>query len=221
MRDWVVRATVESALIIASILLALAVDEWREDQQNQELANQALFSFARELRQNRARIQDVAPYHAGLRQVLARLAYAEGAGSGAADLRSVVEGLEPTVLLSSAWETALATGALNYMGYETVSALSLTYSLQSRFEEYSRSELPSLNPLANLSDTDRRIVIRRALSYVEEVAQREQELLGVYGQALRMIAERAPGDSSAFAEGEDEEGAAGGAAEGKPGILPP
>lgn len=206
MREWVVRATIESALIVGSILLALAVDEWRDDRQHQELAGQALESFAREIRQNRVRVEDAAPYHRGLQQVMARMAHGEG-GTSAADLRSVVEGLEPTVLLNTAWETALATGALNYMSYETVSALSLTYSLQERFEEFSRSGMPDLNSLANVSDDELRVGIQRALSYVQELSQREQELIGIYGQALQHIAENAPATSKAFGEDSVDPGA--------------
>ena len=43
-----------------------------------------------------------------------------------ADLRSAMEGLEPVVLLNTAWETALATGVLTHMEFTIVSALSLT-----------------------------------------------------------------------------------------------
>lgn len=206
MREWIIRATVESVLIVTSILLALAVDEWRENEGHEELANQALLSFAREIRQNQARIEDAAPYHRGLRQVIARLAYDERGGS-AADLQSVVEGLEPTVLLNTAWETAVATGALNYMGYETVSALSLTYSLQERFEDFSRTRLPRLNPLGTSSESELRVAIRQALNYVQELSQREQELIGIYQQALHLIAERAPAAATAFSEEDGDTGA--------------
>ncbi|HSR41107.1 MAG TPA: hypothetical protein VLL48_03020 [Longimicrobiales bacterium] len=207
MREWIIRGTVESVLIISSILLALAVDEWRENEQHRELANQALLSFAREMRQNQARIEDAAPYHRGLRQVIARLAY-DARGTSATDLQSVVEGLEPTVLLNTAWETAVATGALNYMGYETVSALSLTYSLQERFEEFSRTRLPRLNPLTG-SDAELQVAIRQALNYVQELSQREQELIGIYQQALHLIADRAPAAAGAFSGEAGDTGAGG------------
>ena len=188
MREWIIRATVASVLIITSILLALAVDEWRENEGHEELANQALLSFAREIRQNQARIEDAAPYHQGLRQVIARLAYDQRGGS-AADLQSVVEGLEPTVLLNTAWE------------------LSLTYSLQERFEDFSRSRLPRLNPLGTSSESELRVAIRQALNYVQELSQREQELIGIYQQALHLIAERAPAAATAFSEEEGDTGA--------------
>lgn len=185
--EWILRATFESMLIIVSIVAALAVDEWRQDRQNQELATQSLGVFEREIRQNMARLDDVAPYHAGMRDVVARMAAEEAAG---ADLRSIMEGLEPTVLLSTAWETALATGALTYMDFEVVSALSLTYSLQRRFAEESRSHLPDISvvPGGSPAMLDDRITAAR--SYLEDLTRDEQQLRGVYAEALQMIGSR-------------------------------
>ncbi len=185
--EWILRATFESMLIIVSIVAALAVDEWRQDRQNQELATQSLAVFEREIRQNMARLDDVAPYHAGMRDVVARMAAEEAAG---ADLRSIMEGLEPTVLLSTAWETALATGALTYMDFEVVSALSLTYSLQRRFAEESRSHLPDISvvPGGSPAMLDDRITAAR--SYLEDLTRDEQQLRGVYAEALQMIGSR-------------------------------
>lgn len=185
--EWILRATFESMLIIVSIVAALAVDEWRQDRQNQELATQSLGVFEREIRQNMARLDDVAPYHAGMRDVVARMAAEEAAG---ADLRSIMEGLEPTVLLSTAWETALATGALTYMDFEVVSALSLTYSLQRRFAEESRSHLPDISAVPGGSPAMLDDRITAARSYLEDLTRDEQQLRGVYAEALQMIGSR-------------------------------
>ena len=49
-REWILRALAESTIIVVSIILALAVDEWRDDRQNQELAAQSLMIFEQEIR---------------------------------------------------------------------------------------------------------------------------------------------------------------------------
>lgn len=182
--EWILRALIESVLIVASIVLALAVDEWRENRQNQELADQSLTVFEREIRQNLRRLEDVVPYHAGLHAVVQRMDPREVTG---ADLRSVLEGLEPTVLLSTAWETALATGALTHIDFQTVSALSLTYSLQSRFVEESRSQAGRLLEPRTISTRSMAEQIDRARGRLASLTQREQELLGVYRQVLEVI----------------------------------
>ena len=95
-REWILRALAESTIIVVSIILALAVDEWRDDRHNHELAAQSLMIFEQEIRQNLGRVDDAAPYHAGLRDVVAGMTAGEPAE---ADLRSAMEGVEPVVLL--------------------------------------------------------------------------------------------------------------------------
>ena len=69
---WLPRVLFESALITVSILLALGLDEWRENQQDQETMEHAMSNFLREIRQNKARVDDAAPFNRGLRDVLDR-----------------------------------------------------------------------------------------------------------------------------------------------------
>jgi hypothetical protein len=47
---------VESVLVVGSILLALAVDEWNENREVQDLAGRSLVNFEREIQQNRLRL---------------------------------------------------------------------------------------------------------------------------------------------------------------------
>ena len=49
---WLPRALVDSALIVMSILLALALDEWQEDQEIEELIDRSLINFVNELNRN-------------------------------------------------------------------------------------------------------------------------------------------------------------------------
>ena len=178
------RVVIESFFIVLSILAALAVDNWSEAKRHQELAHQSLRIFERELRQNLARIEDVAPYHSGLRSVVAEAMANPGQ---APDMRSIVEGLKPTVLLNTAWQTALATGALTHIDVETVSALSLTYSIQERFREHARSALPRISIAGELPPDEMERTVYQTYAYLNDLVAGEQELRGVYEQAIEMI----------------------------------
>ena len=48
--------TVEAVLVILSVLLALALDSWRKDREDQKLAQLALQEFANEVQSNCAQI---------------------------------------------------------------------------------------------------------------------------------------------------------------------
>src|SRR5690606_9997973 len=68
--EWLLRVSIESVLIMVSILLALGVDEWRDGRDYRELAQQSLQIFALEIEQNLAMMNETLPYHIGLRDVV-------------------------------------------------------------------------------------------------------------------------------------------------------
>jgi hypothetical protein len=177
---------VESVLVVGSILLALAFDEWSEDREYQELANRSLTNFEREIQQNRLRVEDVTLFHAGLRDVLANMA-ASGSETPATTIRNIMEGFQPAILVSTAWETAVATGALGYMDYDVVAGLSLTYNLQERLDVLNRSGLDDL--LVGVRSVDAELLAYAANRYMRELTEAEQSLEGVYDLVLGLIAE--------------------------------
>lgn len=188
---WILKGIVESVLVVASILLALAVDEWAQNREYADLADQSLGIFEREIRQNRARIDDAIPYHTGIRDFLGAMRVETSAPS---DLASIMEGLTAPVLLNTAWETALATGALTHMEFEVVSALSLTYSIQEGFDNRARLDRPRITATEQTSTVEREARIEEAYDYVSALVRDEAELVTVYDQAIELIAlHRQPG----------------------------
>jgi hypothetical protein len=182
--EWLLRVSIESLLIVLSILLALAVDQWREGRNNQELAQQSLQIFAQEIEQNLAMMNDLVPYHVGLQQVVAEMAEQP---DRSVDVHSIVEGLQPTALLNTAWETALATGAFRHMDVSTVSRLSRVYGLQQRFRDQTTIGRPELF-VASAATPDQRLQqMQQALRYLTAVVRAEQELRGIYVLALDEI----------------------------------
>lgn len=182
--EWLLKGFVESVFVVASILLALALDGWAENRSYAELADQSLGIFEQEIVRNRAGLEEVIPFHAGIRELLGRMVDAEDIE---VDLRSVMEGLEAPVLLNTAWETALATGALTHMDVEIVSALSLTYSIQERFAAETRSLRPRVVAVEDISASVLHQQIHEAHSYMLTLTRGESELMTVFGQALELI----------------------------------
>lgn len=179
------KGLVESVFVVASILLALAVDEWAQNREYAELADQSLAIFEREIRQNKARIEDQAPYHLGIRDLMSQM---RSMPEARMEIVSIMEGLTPPVLLDTAWQTALATGVLTHMEFEVVSALSLTYSIQEDFESRARSNRPRITPSQSLATGEASLQLHEAYEYISALSEGESELMAVYDQALEMIA---------------------------------
>ena len=178
---------VESVLVVGSILLALALDEWSEDRDFQDLATLSLINFEREIQQNRLRLEDVTPFHLGLRDVMVNMDTG-GAAVPATTIRNILEGFQPALLVSTAWETAVATGALGYMDYDVVAGLSLTYNLQERLVALNQSGLNDLL-VEGFRSAENELLIYSANRYMRELIEAEQGLQGVYELVLSLVAE--------------------------------
>ena len=186
-RSWISRVLVESVLVVGSILLALALDEWSEDQDYQDLATLSLLNFEREIQQNSLRLEDVTPFHVGLRDLLTNMD-ASGGGVPATTIRNILEGFQPALMVSTAWETAVATGALGYMDYDVVAGPSLTYNLQEGLVTLNQSGLNDLL-VGGLRSGETELLVYAANRYMRELTGAEQELQGVYDLVLGLIAE--------------------------------
>ena len=201
--EWLPRVLVESFLIVVSILLALGLDQWQEDREIQELVDRSIQSFEIEIQRNKLSIEDVTPFHQGLREVLTRR-NEDGAVDSLAEFRDIMEGFRAAVLLRSAWETAVATGILSRMDYEMVAALSLVYSTQSRFEEiYARGNNAILTS-GRLTAEGLHTSVYYAIRFMTEVNTAEVQLNSMYEAALNVIADHKNKPSDDAPEGASE-----------------
>lgn len=183
---WLPQVLFESALIVVSILVALGLDEWRESRQDAEVIQHALSTFLNEVQQNKARVEDAAPFNEGLRNVL-HSHYLEDDIVSVDDFVSMLESYSPAVLQSTAWETALATGSLAKMDYNLVAALSLTYSLQSRYQQANRSGISELTSPQNLAEGRLKLSVYNSVRYLDNITSMEAELGVVYSEAASVI----------------------------------
>lgn len=180
---WLLRITIESFFIVLSILAAFAVENWRDNREKQRVAVRSLEIFEREIRLNLAAIEDLAPYHSGILNVVSQ---ARTDSTVSIDVRTVMDGLQIVPLRTAAWQTALGTGVLTYIDVETVWHLSLIYSMQQSFVEDSRAK-PQPATLQNASREEVRKDIADAYSFMNALVSSEQNLKVLYEEMLRTI----------------------------------
>ena len=185
-RVWFYRTVFESMLIVMSILLALGVRAWQDGRQVRQLISRSLTSFQNEIVRNRSRIDDLYRYHEGLQSLLREMNGQSNPESTEA-VSNILDSLQSSVLLTSAWDTALATGALADMQYETVFVLSLTYSYQQKFQTLYNSRLDDVLELTTDDGVSPGRLTDSANRYVSEITASEAELLAAYDQALDML----------------------------------
>lgn len=183
---WLPQVVIESILIVVSILVALGLDSWRQNRDDEEFVRTALSNFEIEIRQNQARIEDAAPLSKGLRVVLSQH-YGVGDIDTVDHFVNMVEFYSPAALQSTAWDTALATGSLAKMEYGLATALSLTYSLQERYDHSTRTGMSDLISPQYLSEDKLNLAVYNSIRFLDDVARMEEELGVTYIEASRII----------------------------------
>ncbi len=104
-------------LIVLSVLVGLAISEWRQGRADRALAAAALENCRLELRDNLARLEAVLPIHREVQTELrAVLAQGDEIPSLMALMREIMPqgGMQLPALKEVAWETAISTGAIRH-----------------------------------------------------------------------------------------------------------
>jgi hypothetical protein len=178
---WLTEVIVQSIAVTLSILLALWVDQWKQRRAARDLAVESMSNFVKEIRKNEARVDDILPYHEGISSMLAQVDSSHSIHTPAQFQSAIgIDGLKPPALLHTAWQTAVATGALTRLDYETVAALSQTYNMQDRFTDDSRVGFQSIMQASDFRREDADLVVRRADNYLSEVVNSENDLRATY-----------------------------------------
>jgi hypothetical protein len=184
--EWLPRVIFESFLITMSILVALALDEWRENREDDEMVQQALSNFVSEMDQNKARLEDAALFNDGLLNVL-KNRYEQDDIESPIEYLNMVESYVSSDLQTTAWDTAIATGSLAKMDYNTVAVLTLTYKKQNIYDVTARSGRTDMTNAQRLVVDQFRLSIYNSIRYLTEVRTMESELSDMYSQASVMV----------------------------------
>jgi hypothetical protein len=128
LRQKVPQLALEAASVVFAVLVALAVDEWREDRQNRELAERALVAVVAEIEGNRDELMSSLEANRALADVVT-----EAAGDSVLPDDFNVN-YEYSLLSTAAWETAQVSRATQFLPLERVQRLARLYNLQELFE---------------------------------------------------------------------------------------
>jgi type II secretory pathway pseudopilin PulG len=176
---------IESALIVFSILLAMAVNEWADSRKQAALTERAMHAIREEITGNAQRIHDVRAYHQTLMDASKRADTLHLVHSYA-DFRRAApgwSGLRNPELDATAWQSAITLGVVQNIGFDTVRALSRLYLLQTKFDQYAETSLPTFD----FSDAAMPNTVRRMWVFVQTMGTLEDTLTNRYTEALRVL----------------------------------
>ena len=118
---------IEALFMLIAVVLAFAVEEWREERELDHQAGEAREAILQEVRNNRDELLESQP---DLVNVIAALEAALAADPGSAAAATPSLSIEIVLLSSAAWRAAQQTEASRRMDYGWMLRVSQTYELQ-------------------------------------------------------------------------------------------
>lgn len=185
LREHIGPALFEATFVVFGVIIAYAVNEWREKRVHRQDAVSARVAIVQELSANRGAAAASLAYHQELMDSLRTIA----ARKGRTDIRTFGRGFTmPAQLGNVAWEVAEQTGVLNHMPFDEVLQLSRVYRDQERYEQQAAmtgnviyAELYRAGPM------DMAARGGQLSSLIMSFAYRERALIALYDSTLASL----------------------------------
>ena len=194
-RSWLPRVLAESVLIVFSVLLALGVDQWREDRELARQVQEARTAFANEIRGNRDLLRSDR-FHGHHKRMWAHyraLAEASRENNEArlAELNAITnkdfsKGVWPTPLRDAVWRSFSQSGIIRHMKPAEVFLLADAYREQEGIDKWHHRMFDIWSePSADIDRPEyKRSKIETTRSYLADVVAAEERLLEKCEEAL-------------------------------------
>ena len=189
LRDHIGPALFEATFVVFGVVIAYAVNEWREKRVHKQDARAARAAIVRELAHNREATRRSFEYHHYLIDTLRTIVRERGTSSTEVFHRGFTMPAQPGAV---AWEVAEQTGTLNHLAFDEVLSFSRLYESQERYEK--QAELAGsviYNELYRVGAPDMASRGGQMLSLISAFCVRETEMLAMYDSLLSL----APNDS--------------------------
>jgi hypothetical protein len=196
-RSWVPsKLLLEAALIVLSVMLGFAVNAWQQERADRALADKVLANFREEMEQNLATLERIQPKHAAFVDRLTAASARPHPDSSAFDVVAAempADGLHVEPLRDAAWQTAVSTGALRLLDYETAATLTETYFVQrsGMVQTTQRLEDRIMTP-ESFDPARQRSTLLATRMLFNELSGQEEFLIGTYRKALRKLPRSGP-----------------------------
>jgi len=175
----------EFSPVVLGVLLALSIDQCREDRARHQLSVEVSQKLDTEIRTNRSRLAEVLPdQNRQLEEIAGFIGAVSGTDEEPPESRTLGLRLTAEYLADAAWQTAVVTEAIRFMDLETVSDLAEIYALQELVDGAFRRVLDTLTTMDSQGDRPPTGGLRRLRAALSQLVELEEQLARRYDDYL-------------------------------------
>lgn len=180
LREKLPELLLEAASVVFAVLLALAVDEWRETRSRNALAERARASILEEIRTNETELRNTRDKNrAMLRHIEEALRRLMQKRDTALEFNFQI-----ALLSSAAWNTAQMTQAANFLDFDWVRRVSKVYELQGVYVTSQSAVVDRISGISEILGDDPRRMLNILAERLRVALKIQDLLLGEYGKVL-------------------------------------
>ncbi len=180
LREKLPELLLEAASVVFAVLLALAVDEWRETRSRNALAERARASILEEIRTNETELRNTRDKNrAMLRHIEEALRRLMQKRDTALEFNFQI-----ALLSSAAWNTAQMTQAANFLDFDWVRRVSKVYELQGVYVTSQSAVVDRISGISEILGDDPRRMLNILAERLRVALKIQDSLLGEYGKVL-------------------------------------
>lgn len=135
---------IEVTSIVLAVVLGFIVNEWRENLNNKSKANSALQKITMEIKQNYLNLSEKQKYYNNIISALDSLLSIYGEDNLSSKSVPGWKGINPPILSSSSYKTALTIGVFSYVDFHKADKISKVYLLQDELQKLGTLSIQSL-----------------------------------------------------------------------------
>jgi hypothetical protein len=191
-RRWLPRAVFESLLIVLSVFLALALDQWRSERETHQRVQEARAYLAQEVRANRTAVMEptALAYHRKIRGLLTEILQSEQPDPALMQrYQAEFSGVRPFNPQDVVWSSVSTGDLAQNLPYSELFLLARISAEQAQLQELHRALFNALlAPSADAEDPAfQRSQADTLRTYLGDVVPAEERLIKLYDEALKML----------------------------------
>jgi len=176
------RLAFEFISVSFAVLIALLVNQWREDHNNGKLAEKAIYNIRQELQENKEVMDILIPSH---KSILSHIDSIIGRKENYNSTVDSIISIDVALISSSAWEMAEITNAIFYLNFDDANKMAKVYNLQSYYESIIKQFILK-NSYSYHSDQDLEF-LRNNKQFLETIIPLEEDLQNYFNLLLKNV----------------------------------
>lgn len=173
---------IEFISVTFAVFLGLMLNQWKDNQNNQSLANQSINNIRAEIDTNSTRVKAMIDSH---KMMVSRLDSVKSLSLKDYEKDNFSLSLSFEIISSTSWETAKLTQAITYMDYDVVSEIANLYQYQNYYESFVK-EYVNRNIYVK-SNVSHKEYIENMQRFLNAIIPIEKRLMDYYKQILNEL----------------------------------